>query len=340
MLPYRPRTNRDIAYPFQIGIEHAMTAESEGIPKRGEQAVITWLGGDVDLVEIVEVYADKNEETGEISTGAMVKLENGQIIQWTPAFGKISAVPLGDGTPASPIVVAVTPAAIAQTPLSMEKNPTLKNPVAAVLRPIASPSGISLGRFVFYSLVVGLVCLGVIRWWQSVDDENIRQAARNQERQAVGAMVMSMASKANANTEWKDQLVKRYEGKPARLLTADVQKAWVQERPILFVGTLDDVIASTNGTFDLVATLAFVDSMQFDQSLRISASCPPTVAIPVIESARKKSRPTFRPDIAIVALIDRVDTQIERIAEGDSVTAIVGIGRCISATYLPDGFPR
>lgn len=89
-------------------------AEAAGIPKVGEQAMIAGLdGSDPERVTIRKVFQVTNPATGQLVSGAAVELANGQVIELTTADAKISAVPLGEGTPGSPIV-AETPAAIEQ----------------------------------------------------------------------------------------------------------------------------------------------------------------------------------------------------------------------------------
>jgi len=80
-------------------------AEAAGIPKRGEQAVITWPDGEVARGTIRDVYQVPHPNSGDTMSGAQVELENGQIIDVTTADVKIAPVPVGSNLPKDPIVV-------------------------------------------------------------------------------------------------------------------------------------------------------------------------------------------------------------------------------------------
>ncbi len=310
------------------------------IPKVGEPAMIAGLdGSDPEQVTIREVFQVTNPATGQPVWGARVELANGQEIELTTADARISAVPRGDGSPANPII-AETPADLEQAEARICVAMSSAQAAKSHKGNIEMPAGRRVSRSLFYFLLIALGGFGAKWWWQATLDEEHERAAQEQRRQELKSMVMNMAAKVHADTDWKDNIVKTSVGKPARLLTAEIQKAWVKDQPILFVGALEDVIANRDGTFQLLVTLALLDSLKIENELKISLTCSEAVTTPVIDAAKRSRRRPWDPDIAITGLVERVDTHLTNEAGGDSVKVIVGSGRCLSAAHLPNGFPR
>ena len=319
-----------------------------GIPPPGESAILAGLdGSDQEVVTIEGTFPSKHPTTGEPMTGVIIKLANGQTIEVINGLdANISAVPLGESGPTNPIKAAN--ADIAETPAHVEQAEARICMVTSGAQADKSHKGhieISAGRrmsrILFYLLLIALAGFGANWWWQAKLDQDHEQTAREQRRQTINSMVMNMAAMVNADAEWKDKIVRGSVGKPARLLTAEVQEAWVKDQPILFVGTLEDVIENRDGTYGLVITLALLDSFKLEDELQISLICSEAVTTPVIDAAKKsRRRVRFDPDIAITGLVERVDTYLKNEVEGDSVRVIVGSGRCLSAAHLPNVFSR
>lgn len=81
----------------------AIAANTAGIPARGDQTTVTWPDGETQTGTVRDQYAD----------GATVEFPDGQIMDLTTADVKFGGAPLGEGTPAAP-VVAETPEHVAQ----------------------------------------------------------------------------------------------------------------------------------------------------------------------------------------------------------------------------------
>ncbi len=66
-------------------------------------------------------------------------------------------------------------------------------------------------------------------------------AEKEKIEQATKAAVYQMASRTNAVTYWEDKLRKAKKGGAETILTVELERLWLQQKPILFIGEIRDI---------------------------------------------------------------------------------------------------
>lgn len=188
-------------------------------------------------------------------------------------------------------------------------------------------------RMVRYAIGI-LVTIALGYWayssWQVHVETEQKRTAGDARRESLKASVMEMASKVNAVTDWEASLAGGKKTKWAPVFTAELQKHWVIDRPILFVGKLIDVATNQDGTYQVIVERY----SRYTNDIRVALSCHESVAMPLIQEVNAKSSPRRREDTAIIGHIERIISTSQKDSEGDTTTVLTGVGRCLNAIYL------
>lgn len=94
------------------------------------------------------------------------------------------------------------------------------------------------------------------------------------------------------------------------ILTADLQREWIVDRPIAFPGVLVDAVAISGDRYllDIRAAGEFTASLEvFDQAVALQIECPATEVIPLLRPGSNVTKPyTIDPTILLIAKVSRV----------------------------------
>ena len=68
----------------------------------------------------------------------------------------------------------------------------------------------------------------------------------------------------------------------------------------------------------------------------MSLRCPESVAVPLIQAAKKKSVSLMGAITAVTAVIESIVTTRETNTKGEANTVMTGMGKCLDAMYLTE----
>jgi hypothetical protein len=195
--------------------------------------------------------------------------------------------------------------------------------------------------------VIALLMLaGFGLWWgySSWQEDRVkteeRRAARQVRVQALKNSVAEMVAKANAVTDWAAKLSNGDKMRTAPVLTAELQKQWQIDRPILFTGNLRDVALNSDGTYQVLVEYNWINGRyMFDNDIFVSLRCSESIATRLIHATKEKTTYRASSDVAVVGGIYRIDTTSTKDREGNTVSVLTGIGRCIDAVFLTERLP-
>ena len=121
-------------------------------------------------------------------------------------------------------------------------------------------------------------------------------------------------------------------------MTAELQKLWLQNRPILFVGSIRDVAIVKDGAYEAVIEYNWLGArhMFLQNEIRVNLICPESFATKLIQSAKADKALRIFADTAVVANIERVETSTEKGADGETVNVLTGVGKCVDAMQLTE----
>jgi len=193
-----------------------------------------------------------------------------------------------------------------------------------------------VSRYIFITLAALVMAyLGYTSWEKSQEEEG-RQVAAEAQAAALKADVLRRATSVNALIDWPTRLAS---GQPSRLspvLTAEIQNLWLAGQPILFVGKVDDVARSDTGNYTVKATYeGLAQSHLFiSTDFRVTLECPEQLATAIIQALRKPDSFSIEPDVALVARIDQVTQTTDKDLDGNSMSILTGVGKCVDAVPL------
>lgn len=191
-------------------------------------------------------------------------------------------------------------------------------------------------------MVGALVIAGIGYWgyssWQDHVEFEQKRIAREAKRETLKSAVSQMASIANAVTDWPAHLASEKRTRRTPVLTAELQRLWVLERPILFLGNLEDVVINPDGTYRVIVQHNWLDSKYkfVGNTIRVALDCPESVAAPLLNAAKVQRRMILGSDTAITGQIQRIVTTSHTDAEGDTTTVLTGFGKCFSGMHLDE----
>lgn len=249
------------------------------------------------------------------------------------ADATVIAAPQGEGTPTSPIA-AETPAAVEHAGGRVDTEPTA-DPRKGHMESSVGPH---VRRFLFYVLIVALAGFVANWWWQDrIESEQKQIESTRHEQQAAEArqkaflkLINEMASEVNAVTNWATNLAGGDISTSSPVFAAELQKQWIINRPILFLGKLRDFAINQDGSY--VILVEYNARPRFRRnSILVSLTCS-EAAVTNLTQAAKTNRTMRR--VAITGTIQRVESATGNNSEGRPITVLTGFGTCLSAALL------
>lgn len=194
-------------------------------------------------------------------------------------------------------------------------------------------------RYVF----VLLILIGLGYWAYSSRQEHVKTEKQQTEiearREVLKNAVTKMAAKSNAVTSWGSDLAGGKGERTSLVFSAELQKVWVVGRPILFMGSIKDIALNKDGSYQIAIEDDGNDNpalFLLQNKLRINLRCPESITVPLIEAEKSEQSLNHGANIAIIGLIDSIESSSENIPDGDPITVLTGVGKCINALYLTE----
>ena len=141
-----------------------------------------------------------------------------------------------------------------------------------------------------------------------------------------------MVSDFGAVDNW-DEKLSEGEKSGEKILTMELEKLWMTDRPILFVGSMEDVAnADDQNAYSIFMDYRGKSWGNFSSRLSLSLRCPKTLFDTFL-----KEHPSVLSeanDVAVIAKINKVESHVQQTEEGDKAIK-VGIGLCLDIIELP-----
>ena len=175
----------------------------------------------------------------------------------------------------------------------------------------------------------------------SVRENQIKREAKAAWRSQMRDEVHSLARKWNVNQGWEKQLAGPDGNRIADVMSAELQRLWSGDSPILFVGTLEDISKQPDGSFELLVTHdGLISSRLFIMSsIQLRAACPESVGNRIL-AAHTKDSTGFFPGVAVVARITDVAQESTRATSQSSGHLQAAPFRCRFRAHLASAAPQ
>ena len=165
------------------------------------------------------------------------------------------------------------------------------------------------------------------------------QAEAKRIEQAAKSAVAQMVSQTNAVDDWVSRLSKGERFRSEPILTVELESLWLQNRPILFIGSIRDIATQDQShyTISVESNLSGSFEHMFDTELQLSLISEKGR----IDSFLKKNPDLFKNygfnnGVAVVARIKTVRTTYISGAEGAREEVKIGDGELVDILYTGD----
>lgn len=169
-----------------------------------------------------------------------------------------------------------------------------------------------------------------------------REAERAKEEKialATKTAVSQMASRANAVTDWETNLSKGDKFRFEPILTIELERLWLQQRPILFIGAIKDIATHDQSHYTVLVERSLFGSFEymFGTELQLSLISEKDRLDTFLKEHSELFKDNgFKNGIAVVAHIDSIRTAYVPGEEGEREEVKVGDGKLVDILYTGD----
>lgn len=189
-------------------------------------------------------------------------------------------------------------------------------------------------RRILIVLCIGVVATGILYSYHSwIEKERLANGMKFQvERESLRKQFFDLAKHWDAAPEWKMELSGNKGKRDDPVMTIELERVWL-EKPILFVGRLDDVLSLDSENYLVKFRQSPSDSPIFQgEEFQLALACP-MKTVEAFLADRRRGQGLSLGDAAVIAKIDRIE-RIDRQTSGeDSGIVFVGRGRCLDLVF-------
>lgn len=161
---------------------------------------------------------------------------------------------------------------------------------------------------------------------KNVADSRAKEKAQEE---ALRVAVQAFAKDSGANTIWGKSIFKK---QPRYLYSIDLEAAWLIDRPILFIGTLENVATGDDINYQVLIT----DS-RHSPELKLKLLCPKQKVDSIIKAISNDTETFFGAKIAVAAKVTQIEYRLQPDKDGME-RLFIGHGNCLNIMYLGDAF--
>ena len=183
--------------------------------------------------------------------------------------------------------------------------------------------------------------------FDSFQEENAKReaelAAQHAEQERVAkstkAAVLEMATRTNAVTDWEANLSQGETYRLGPILTVELERLWLQQRPILFTGSIKDIASHDQSRYMVVLVKGFFDSFRYMFATEIRLlllSDKDAVDAFLAEHPYFFKEDGIHNGVAVVARINSIRTTYVLGEEGEREEIKIGDGELVDILYTGD----
>lgn len=157
--------------------------------------------------------------------------------------------------------------------------------------------------------------------------------------QATKTALSQMASRTNAVRDWEANLSKGESFRFEPILTVELEQLWLQQRPILFIGSIKDIATHDQSQYVVLVERSLFGSFDymFETELQLSLLSDKDR----VDSFLKEHPDLFKDygfnnSVAVVARINSIRTTYVLGEEGERDEVKIGDGKLIDILYIGD----
>ena len=179
-----------------------------------------------------------------------------------------------------------------------------------------------------------------------INSHMVRKAEREAEHaeakrieQAMKAALVQLTTRTSAISDWEETLSKGKRFRFEPILTVELERLWLQQRPILFIGSIKDIATHDNAQYTISIERSLYGSFNymFGTELQLSLLSEKQY----IDSFLNKNPDLFNDyglnnGVAVVARINSIKTNTLLGEEGERQEVKIGTGELLEIMYTGD----
>jgi hypothetical protein len=188
--------------------------------------------------------------------------------------------------------------------------------------------------------VLVILCLGGLflnQYLKNRSKEIAEREKNNRKREQVESGLNRLVSQYNAIDNWEEILSKGNKTSASKIMTIELERIWLNERPILFIGTIEDISTIDNTTYrirlgrGLYRRIEYIFFTEFGLELRCSKS--------EVDDFLKGHQHIFTDieifsSVAVIAKINQIKTEFYSGPEGSRKEMRIGVGDCLAIMHV------
>ena len=190
-------------------------------------------------------------------------------------------------------------------------------------------------------IIVAVVVLGFFfnSYMEKRDRRKAERAEAERIERTTKIAVSQMVSRTNARRDWQEILSKGERFRFEPILTVELERLWVRQRPILFIGSIKDISTHDESKYVVIIGRSLFGGFDhmFGTELQLSLlSEKERVNLFLKEHPDLFKDYGFKNGVAVVARIDSIRTIYVPGEEGEREEMKIGDGELIDILYTGD----
>lgn len=193
-------------------------------------------------------------------------------------------------------------------------------------------------------IVWAIIAVSVVAYF--VNSYTVNKAKREAEKaeaerveRVTKAAVTEMATRTNAISDWEESLSKGEKFRFEPILTVELERLWLQKKPILFIGSIKDVASHDGTRYEVSVERSLYGSFDYMFGTELQLSL---LSKKEYVDAFLKNHPNifkdfgFNNGVAVVARINGIKTTTVLGEEGEREEVKMGVGELVEILYTGD----
>jgi hypothetical protein len=192
-------------------------------------------------------------------------------------------------------------------------------------------------KMIIGALVILGICGSLVNKYLNNRTKEIAEREKaERSRQKIASTLKEMVTHFNAIDDWEKELAKGENLRTSKILTIELERLWVHERPILFCGAIEDISTIDDKSYSVRIGRGLMNiNYMFLTNLVLVLRCSKSKIDDFLEKhPRLFSDLGLTKNVAVIARITQLKTEYYSDEEGSRQESRVGIGNCLAIMHM------
>lgn len=192
-----------------------------------------------------------------------------------------------------------------------------------------------IAKWLYIKIIIG-VALSYVAFsgFSTYHEKKQQQEARDQQQRNIRSAVENFVATDSADDSWAQTLAAGNRTRRTPIRTVELQKIWLTNTPILFIGELEDIYKAPDGSSRIKLNHGLRSGTIFlGSEINVDLACNADV-LDEITSKAAGDKGEVSPGIAVTTKINQVQYTPNRDSDGTIIPGHTGYGDCVNIIYL------